>query len=229
MATASQIDPSRSEQDRNRRPGSSVIDLKASPPKVTQTVHAGKGASDISVLARRHAGARHQGPAEGTLSIFHGGATGSSPPPGGTSSTLGNPKSLPSSLKFLPDGKSALVALYGDNAIGVLRIAGASVTLDKQRIVSERQPYTDGSQATRWQDRGGRQYGRRRLCRNLHREPHRPDAGRLPHGRHGRCAELARGRQAVARRQNRRRPRRSTGRPRRRINCSITTTAGSGC
>jgi DNA-binding beta-propeller fold protein YncE len=116
----------------------SVIDLKASPPKVTQTIEAGKGANDISVspdgslalVTNRN---------EGTLSVF---AVSNKQLTTAGKVDLGNPKSMPSSLKFLPDGKTALVALYGDDAVGVLRISGSAVTLDKQRIVTGVNPYT---------------------------------------------------------------------------------------
>jgi DNA-binding beta-propeller fold protein YncE len=116
----------------------SVIDLKASPPKVTQTIEAGKGANDISVspdgslalVTNRN---------EGTLSVF---TVSNKQLTAAGKVDLGNLKSMPSSLKFLPDGKTALVALYGDDAIGVLRISGSAITLDKQRIVTGVNPYT---------------------------------------------------------------------------------------
>jgi DNA-binding beta-propeller fold protein YncE len=138
ITAATQIDPADPtkiiEDDRV-----SVIDLKASPPKVTQTVHAGKGANEISVspdgtlalVANR---------AEGTLSVFT--VSGKQLTAAGAKVDLGNPKSTPSSVKFLPDGKTALVTLFGDDAIGVLHISGSSVTLDKQRIVTGVNPYT---------------------------------------------------------------------------------------
>jgi DNA-binding beta-propeller fold protein YncE len=115
----------------------SVIDLTTTPPKVTQTVHAGKGANGISVspdgsrvlVANR---------AEGTLSTF---AVNNKQLAAGEKIDLGNPKSMPSSVRFLPDGKTALVTLYGDNAIGILHIDGGKVTLDKQRIVTGVNPY----------------------------------------------------------------------------------------
>jgi DNA-binding beta-propeller fold protein YncE len=117
----------------------SVIDLRASPPKVTQTAHAGKGANEISVspdgklalVANR---------AEGTLSVFT--VSGKQLTASGGKVDLGNPKSMPSSVKFLPDGKTALVTLYGDDAVGVLHVSGSGVTLDKQRIVTGVNPYT---------------------------------------------------------------------------------------
>jgi DNA-binding beta-propeller fold protein YncE len=115
----------------------SVIDLKAM--KVTQTLHAGKGVNDISVSSDGTL-ALVTNRNEGTLSIF----TVSGKQLTATSSKLdlGDPKSMPSSLKFLPDGKTALVALFGNDAVGVLHINESTVTLDKQRIVTGVSPYT---------------------------------------------------------------------------------------
>src|SRR5262249_46811822 len=46
------------------------------------------------------------------------------------------------SVKFLADGKTALVARYGDHAIGVLKIDGSNVKLDDRKIVGGINPYT---------------------------------------------------------------------------------------
>jgi DNA-binding beta-propeller fold protein YncE len=137
MTAATKIDPADATKiiDDDRV---SVIDLKATPPKVTQTISAGKGANEISVspdgtlalVANR---------AEGTLSAFT--VSGMQLAASGKVD-LGNAKSMPSSVKFLPDGKTALVTLYGDDAIGVLHVNGSSVSLDKQRIVTGVNPYT---------------------------------------------------------------------------------------
>ena len=138
ITAASKIDPQDASKivEDNRV---SVIDLKASPPKVTQTIEAGKGANDISVSPDGTL-ALVTNRAEGTLSVFT--VSGKQLAPAGNKVDLGNPKSLPSSLKFLPDGKTALVALYGDDAVGVLHISAGTVTLDKQRIVTGVNPYT---------------------------------------------------------------------------------------
>jgi DNA-binding beta-propeller fold protein YncE len=147
ITAASKIDPANPdkiiEDDRV-----SVVDLKVSPPKVVQQVTAGKGANEVSVspdgtlalVANR---------AEGTVSIFtikdkRLNEVGKL--------DLGNPKSLPSSVKFLPDGKTALVTRYGDNTIGILKIDGSKVTLDKASMTPGVNPYTldinrDGSLA----------------------------------------------------------------------------------
>ena len=137
ITAASKIDPQNPdkiiEDDRV-----SVIDLKASPPKVVQTISAGKGANEISVspdgslalVANR---------AEGTVSVF---GVKDKRLTAGDKIDLGNPKSLPSSVKFLLDGKTALVTLYGDNSIAVLKIDGGKATLDKQKLITGVNPYT---------------------------------------------------------------------------------------
>jgi DNA-binding beta-propeller fold protein YncE len=137
ITAASKIDPQDASKivEDNRV---SVIDLKASPPKVTQTIEAGKGANDISVSPDGTL-ALVTNRAEGTLSVF---TVIGKQLTAASKVDLGNPKSMPSSLKFLPDGKTALVALYGDDAVGVLHIIGSTVTLDKQRIVTGVNPYT---------------------------------------------------------------------------------------
>jgi DNA-binding beta-propeller fold protein YncE len=114
-----------------------VIDLKASPPKVVQQATAGKGAAGVSIspdgtlvlVANR---------AEGTLSVFsikgkHLEAV--------EKIDLGNPKASPSSVVFLPDGKTALLTRDGDSMINVLQIDGAKVTLDKRPLTTAMRPY----------------------------------------------------------------------------------------
>src|SRR5205085_1231578 len=110
----------------------------ASPPKVVQQVTAGKGANEVSVspdgtlalVANR---------AEGTVSVF---TVKDKRLSEAGKVDLGNPKSLPSSVKFLPDGKTALVTRFGDNTIGVLKIDGSKVTLDKASMTPGVNPYT---------------------------------------------------------------------------------------
>jgi DNA-binding beta-propeller fold protein YncE len=116
----------------------SVVDLKSSPPQVTQTVNAGKGANGVAVspdgklalVANR---------AEGTLSVF---SVNDKKLSAAGKVDLGNPKSMPSSIVFLPDSKTALVTRYGDNNVGVLRIDGTNVKLDERKIVTGVSPYT---------------------------------------------------------------------------------------
>jgi DNA-binding beta-propeller fold protein YncE len=116
----------------------SVIDLKASPPRLVQQVTAGEGANEISVspdgtlalVANR---------SEGSLSIFT--VKDKRLDPTGKLD-LGNPKSLPSSVAFLPDGKTALLTRYGDNRVDVLHIDGVKVTTDERPLTTGVSPYT---------------------------------------------------------------------------------------
>lgn len=115
----------------------SVIDLTAHPPRLTQSLTAGAGAASIRVspdgtmalVANR---------AEGTLSVFtikdrHLTEAGK---------VAVDPKSLPSGIAFLADGKTALLSRYGDNQVSVLHIDGTAVTIDKRPLTTGVSPYT---------------------------------------------------------------------------------------
>jgi len=116
----------------------SVIDLKASPPKIIQQVNSGEGANGVSVspdgtlalVANR---------GEGTLSVFA--VKNKQLEPAGKLD-LGNPKSMPSSVSFLPDGKTALLTRYGENLTSVLHIDGTAVTMDDRPLTTGVSPYT---------------------------------------------------------------------------------------
>jgi DNA-binding beta-propeller fold protein YncE len=116
----------------------SVIDLKASPPRVVQQVNSGEGANGVSVsldgmlalVANR---------SEGTLSIFT--VKNKQLAPAGKLD-LGNPKSMPSSVAFLPDGKTALLTRSGDNLTSVLHVDGTKVTVDERPLTTGVSPYT---------------------------------------------------------------------------------------
>lgn len=116
----------------------SVIDLKASPPKVVQQINSGEGANEVSVspdgtlalVANR---------TEGTLSVF---TVKDKRLELAGKLDLGNPKSLPSSVAFLPDGKTALLTRYGDNLVNVLHIDGTKVTFDERPLTTGVSPYT---------------------------------------------------------------------------------------
>jgi DNA-binding beta-propeller fold protein YncE len=116
----------------------SVIDLKASPPRVVQQITSGEGANEVSVspdgklalVANR---------TEGTVSVFT--VKDKRLEPAGKLD-LGNPKALPSSVAFLPDGKTALLTRYGDNLVNVLHIDGTNVTLDERPLTTGVSPYT---------------------------------------------------------------------------------------
>ncbi len=115
----------------------SVIDLKATPPAVVQTLSAGAGAATVRIspdgtlalVANRTAG---------TLSVFT--IKDRRLTPAGTLAI--DPKSLPSGIGFLPDGKTALLSRYGDHQVSVLRIDGTTVTIDKRPITTALAPYT---------------------------------------------------------------------------------------
>jgi DNA-binding beta-propeller fold protein YncE len=116
----------------------SVIDLKTSPPRAVQQVTAGEGANGVSVspdgtlllVANRN---------EGTLSIFA--VKDKRLAPAGKLD-LASPKGMPSSVAFLPDGKTALLTRYGDNLTSLLHIDGAKVTIDERPLTTGVSPYT---------------------------------------------------------------------------------------
>src|SRR5262249_27968008 len=116
----------------------SVVDLKATPPAVVQTVNAGDGANEVSVSPDGTL-ALVTNRTQGTVSVFT--VKNKRREPVGKVD-LGNPKSLPSSVKFLPDGKTALLTRYGDHQIDMLHIDGTKVTLDERPLTAGVSPYT---------------------------------------------------------------------------------------
>ena len=115
----------------------SVIDLTASPPAIVQSLNAGAGATQMTVspdgtlalIANR---------AEGSVSVFtvkHKRLT----PAGKLDVAKG---SLPSGIRFLKDGKTALLTRYGDNMVNLLHVDGTTVTIDKRPITTGVAPYT---------------------------------------------------------------------------------------
>jgi DNA-binding beta-propeller fold protein YncE len=115
-----------------------VIDLKASPPVVIQTVEVGLGPSGVSfspdgklVLVANRAG--------GTVSVLT--VSGKTLTPAGTVD-LGNPKSGPSHVAFLADGKRALVTRDGDHRVSLLAIDGSKVEDTKKFMVGGFRPYS---------------------------------------------------------------------------------------
>jgi DNA-binding beta-propeller fold protein YncE len=116
----------------------SVIDLKANPPAVVQTLESGPGATGVSInkagtlalVANRN---------EGTLSIFT--ISGKTLTAAGKVQ-LGDAKSGPSHVAFLPDGKRALVSRDGDHRISVLSVDGNKVEDTKQFMVAGVRPYS---------------------------------------------------------------------------------------
>ncbi len=118
----------------------SVVDLKAKPPAVVQTVEAGLGATNVAInktatlalVTNRN---------EGTVSVFT--IAGKTLTPAGKI-TLGDAKSGPSSVAFTPDGKRALVTRDGDHKISILTVNGNTVELSKRDIHSGLKPYPLG-------------------------------------------------------------------------------------
>jgi DNA-binding beta-propeller fold protein YncE len=116
----------------------SVIDLETSSPRVVQQITAGEGANEVSVspdgtlalVANR---------TEGTLSAF---SVKDKRLEAVGKLDLGNPKALPSSVAFLPDGKTALLTRYGDNRVDVLHIDGTRTTVDERPLTTGVSPYT---------------------------------------------------------------------------------------
>ncbi len=115
----------------------SVIDLRASPPAVVQTLEAGAGASGVSVnragtlamVANRNAG---------TVSVFR--ITEGRLAPVSTV-TIGPAASGVSHVQFTPDGRFALVTRDGDFMVTVLRVEGENVTLAGRDITVGIRPY----------------------------------------------------------------------------------------
>jgi DNA-binding beta-propeller fold protein YncE len=129
-------DPTRTVPD-NRL---SVIDLRASPPAVVQTLETGAGPSGVSVnragtlalVANRNAG---------TVSVFRI-ADGRLAPV--STVTVGPAASGISHAQFTPDGRFALVTRDGDSMVSVLRVNGEAVTPAGQDITVGIRPYGMG-------------------------------------------------------------------------------------
>jgi DNA-binding beta-propeller fold protein YncE len=116
----------------------SVIDLKAKPPAVIQTLESGPGATGVSI---NKAGtlALVANRSEGTVSVYT--VSGKTLTAAGKVQ-LGDAKSGPSHVAFLPDGKRALVSRDGDHRISVLSVDGSKVEDSKQFMVAGVRPYS---------------------------------------------------------------------------------------
>ena len=114
-----------------------MIDLKASPPVVLSTLHAGNGASGVAInsagtmalVANRN---------EGTVSVFT--IAGKTLTAAGKVE-VGTPESLLSGVVFTRDGRRALVTRNNDSLIAVLTIDGTTVTNTKRDIAANVKPY----------------------------------------------------------------------------------------
>jgi DNA-binding beta-propeller fold protein YncE len=113
-----------------------VIDLKASPPKVIARLEAGRGAAGLSIN-RKGDLALVANRAEGTVSVFS--------IQGKTVAKVGDvaigDKTGPSHAVFTPDGKTALVTLDADHAIVALSIDGQKVEVGKRKLTTGVRPY----------------------------------------------------------------------------------------
>jgi DNA-binding beta-propeller fold protein YncE len=106
----------------------SVIDLKASPPRVIATLEAGKGAAGISIN-RQGTLALVSNLVDGTVSVFT--IQGKAVAPAGTVE-VGGAKAGGGMVAIAPDGKTALVSRNADNKVSVLSIDGARVEYTKR-------------------------------------------------------------------------------------------------
>jgi len=116
----------------------SVIDLKANPPAVIQTLEAGLGAAGVSIN-RAGTLALVANRSEGTISVFT--IAGNKLTAAGKVS-LGDAKAGPCHVAFTPDGKTALVSRDGDHKISVLSIDGDKVEDTKQFMIGGYRPYS---------------------------------------------------------------------------------------
>lgn len=116
----------------------SVIDLTTTPPRITQSLTAGAGATTVRVTPDGKL-ALVANRAEGTISVFTV-ADKQLTPVGKVD--LGNKASLPSGLVITRNGKYALVSRGGDNMVSVLNIDGSKVTVTPRQITTAVAPYT---------------------------------------------------------------------------------------
>jgi DNA-binding beta-propeller fold protein YncE len=114
----------------------SVIDLKASPPKVIATLEAGKGAAGISIN-RQGTLALVFNMVDGTVSVFT--IQGKTVTPAGTVE-VGGPKAGGGMVAIAPDGRTALVSRRDDNRVSVLSIDGTKVEYTKRDLTAGVRP-----------------------------------------------------------------------------------------
>lgn len=116
----------------------SVLDLTSTPPKIVQSLTAGAGATTVR-LSPDGAVALIANRTEGTVSIYS--VKDKRLTPAGKLD-LGNKASMPSSVMFLHDGKTALLTRQGENMVNVLHVDGTTVTVDPRPITTGMAPYT---------------------------------------------------------------------------------------
>lgn len=114
-----------------------LVDLRASPPRVLGTVKVGKQPTGIAVSpSGTIALVANRG--EGTVSVLK---LDAQPVTEIAKIALGKADSGPSGIVFTPDGKSALVTRDGDHFVSVLAIDGDKVTEAKRDISVGWRPY----------------------------------------------------------------------------------------
>jgi DNA-binding beta-propeller fold protein YncE len=136
LVTASnKVDPAdRTKQAPNNQV--SVIDLKASPPRVAATLEAGRGAAGVSIN-RAGTLALVSNLVDGTVSVFT--IQGKAVTPVGTVE-VGGAKAGGGMVAITPDGKTALVSRNADNKVSVLSIDGTRVEYTKRDMVPGLRP-----------------------------------------------------------------------------------------
>ncbi|OLC35684.1 MAG: mandelate racemase [Candidatus Rokubacteria bacterium 13_1_40CM_4_69_5] len=114
----------------------SVIDLKASPPRVIATLETGKAPSGISIN-RQGTLALVSNRTDGTVSVFT--IQGKTVAPAGTVE-VGGPKAGGGHVAITPDGKTALVTRDADHKISVLSIEGTKVEYTRRDMTAGVRP-----------------------------------------------------------------------------------------
>jgi len=115
----------------------SVVDLKATPPKIIATLETGKNPAGVSInRAGTLALVANRG--EGTVSVYT--IQGKTVTPAGKVA-IADEKSGTSHAAIAPDGKLALVTRDGDDRISVLSIDGTRVEYTKRDISAGLRPY----------------------------------------------------------------------------------------
>ena len=115
----------------------SIVDLKATPPRIIATLETGKAPAGVSIN-RAGTLALVANRAEGTVSVFT--IQGKTVTPGGKVA-IADEKSGTCHAAISPDGKLALVTRDGDDRISVLSIDGTKVEYTKRDISAGLRPY----------------------------------------------------------------------------------------
>src|SRR5439155_545851 len=115
----------------------SVVDLKATPPRIIATLETGKAPAGVSIN-RQGTLALVANRAEGTVSIYT--IQGKTVTPAGKV-TVADEKSGTSHAAISPDGKLGLVTRDGDDRISVLSIDGTKVEYTKRDVSAGIRPY----------------------------------------------------------------------------------------